>query len=133
MCSRPDRRIHKLGVGVVLLARILGRHFAAVLFTYLLPFPFSPPSFCDLFSETATDPFSCKTHGWTDSHSPPSPTISSVKKVMLTHCRTCYCFSAATPVVQSTHLQVHGWISQVSWYAVQKHLFLVMNIQLFEN
>lgn len=81
----------QVGGGGGPLARILGRHFPAALFICLLPFPFPPPSYCDLPLERATDPFSCRAHSWADPHSPPSPSISSVKKVMLAHWGTCYC------------------------------------------
>ena len=53
-----------------------------------LPFTFSPPSHYGLSSEKATDSSSFITCSQADSHSAPSPSISSARKVVLAHCQT---------------------------------------------
>lgn len=58
------------------------------LFSCLLPFPFSPPSHYGLSSEKETDSSSFIMCSQADSHSPPSPSISSARKVVLAHCQT---------------------------------------------
>lgn len=95
------------------------RHFPLVLFVSLLPFPFPPPVHCGLSPEKAMGPSSCRMHSWADPYLLPSPSTSSVRNIMLAcprthhhllhHCWLCHHSprSEASPVVQSTHFQVH--------------------------
>jgi len=94
--------------------------FPSILFVCLLSFPFPPLSHDGLSSEKATDSSSCSTCGQADSHSPPSPSVLSARKVVLAPCQTScrplchhhlchsrFCHpsphSATSSTVQSTH------------------------------
>ena len=94
--------------------------FPSILFVCLLSFPFPPLSHYGLSSEKATDSSSCSTCGQADSHSPPSPSVLSARKVVLAPCQTScrplcphhlchsrFCHpsphSATSSTVQSTH------------------------------